>query len=86
MYQFSCFRYVREWLGAMVTASIVDIREEEGSEARYSIPPHRIDALNPSGSHGTRAGLLARGVPMLASVYKGLVECFKKDGPRGKCG
>ena len=23
------------------------------------IPPHQIDALNPSGSRGTRAGLLA---------------------------
>ena len=68
----------------MVTASIVDIKEEDGSEAMYSIPPHRIDALNPSGSGS--AGLFARGVPMLASVYKGLVECFKKDGPRGRCG
>ena len=66
----------------MVTAKIIDITEEEGEQPRYHIPLHRISSLKP-GSGMFKTALGAKGIPCLASVYKSLVECFNKDGPRG---
>lgn len=69
-------RYVREWLGAMVTSRIV---EAEGKD-RFFLPPHRAIFL---GGPGEELTILACALPVQSQVYENIVECFRKDGPRG---
>nr|XP_054758031.1 S-adenosylmethionine-dependent methyltransferase Rv2258c-like [Lytechinus pictus] len=71
-------RYVREWLGAMVTSRIVDI---EGRD-RYVLPPHRAIFLGREGP-GEELTILACALPVQSQVFENIVECFRKDGPRG---
>ncbi|XP_077994958.1 S-adenosylmethionine-dependent methyltransferase Rv2258c-like [Glandiceps talaboti] len=74
-------RYVREWLGAMVTSRIVDI-QSDSNEERYFLPQYRYKHLCSKDGGGVQAVLL-EGIPMICEVYKDILECFKKDGPRG---
>ncbi|PIK57178.1 hypothetical protein BSL78_05930 [Apostichopus japonicus] len=73
-------RYVREWLGAMVTARIVEL---DSTGEKYFLPPNRSPAL-------THNGKLSDGVVMSSliptfggNVFGQVKACFKKDGPRG---
>ncbi|XP_072050651.1 S-adenosylmethionine-dependent methyltransferase Rv2258c-like [Amphiura filiformis] len=72
-------RYVREWLGTMVMAKIVNIKEDQPET--YYIPEHRIPVLHPR--RGKTVTLYAKTVSTLSGVSKDVVERFKKDGPNG---
>ncbi|XP_071794724.1 S-adenosylmethionine-dependent methyltransferase Rv2258c-like isoform X1 [Asterias amurensis] len=66
-------RYVREWLGCMAVADIVNFDPEQDT---YWIPAHRVGTL-------TQSGLLSVAIPCLSSGFFDVAECFKKDGPAG---
>ncbi|XP_033123835.1 uncharacterized protein LOC117122394 [Anneissia japonica] len=72
-------RYIREWLGAMVTGQIVEVDE---TSTRFSLPPHRAAFLR-TGGFGEEMTLLAAALPMQCKVFDKVLKCFKKDGPRG---
>jgi hypothetical protein len=69
-------RYVREWLGAMVTGLVVEYEPEAKT---YWLPPEH-------GASTTRAAgpdnllLLMQMVPMMAAVQKPILECFRNGG------
>ncbi len=69
-------RYVREWLGAMVTGLVVEYEPEAKT---YRLPPEH-------GASTTRAAgpdnllLLMQMVPMMAAVQKPILECFRNGG------
>ncbi|KAJ8029180.1 putative methyltransferase C1B3.06c [Holothuria leucospilota] len=73
-------RYIREWLGAMVTAGMVDI---DSSGERFSLPAHRIPYLTRNGSNNiyTVYGKILANVTKNA-FYK-VKDCFPEDGPAG---
>ncbi len=69
-------RYVREWLGAMVTGRIVDVN---ASTKRFSLPPEHAAFLSrPAGADNL--AVFAQYIPLLGSVEDNIVECFKKGG------
>ena len=75
-------RYVREWLGAMVTGRIIDVDPESG---RFSLPAEHAAFLSrPAGADNL--AVFAQYIPLLGSVEDDIVECFKKGGgvPYGK--
>ncbi|XP_070557438.1 S-adenosylmethionine-dependent methyltransferase Rv2258c-like [Ptychodera flava] len=72
-------RYVREWLGAMAVARIVEVDLENDT---FYLPPDRRKALCTTQGGGALA-VLCEGIPRLSEVYKDVKECFNKDGPRG---
>lgn len=72
-------RYVREWLGLMVVSRIVDV--DRGTKT-YFLPRHRRATLRQAPPGGYQ-GLLSWTIPMTGAVLSTLMECFKKDGPRG---
>ncbi|XP_071946839.1 S-adenosylmethionine-dependent methyltransferase Rv2258c-like [Antedon mediterranea] len=72
-------RYIREWLGAMVTGQIVESNE---TSTRFLLPPHRAAFLR-TGGFGEEMTLLAAALPMQCSVFDKVLNCFKEDGPRG---
>ncbi|XP_066289220.1 S-adenosylmethionine-dependent methyltransferase Rv2258c-like [Branchiostoma lanceolatum] len=74
-------RYVREWLGSMVTSRIIEV-DTTSDSPRYFIPPHRAAVLAPSGAEILRMAFSER-VVHLAKVTDDMVECFKEDGPPG---
>lgn len=69
-------RYVREWLGAMVTGRIIDV---DPSTTRFSLPPeHAAFLTRPAGADNL--AVFAQYIPLLGSVEDDIVECFKKGG------
>lgn len=70
-------RYVREWLGAMVVGSIVEMDPET---KEYHIPERRKPFLK-KGPYNIVAfsGL----VPLLSQAYNQVSDCFKENGPEG---
>lgn len=69
-------RYVREWLGAMVTGRIVEV---DGDSQRYSLPAEHAAFLSrPAGADNL--AVFAQYIPLLGSVEDDIVECFKKGG------
>ncbi|MCA9274285.1 MAG: methyltransferase domain-containing protein [Phycisphaerales bacterium] len=69
-------RYVREWLGAMVTGEIVDYDPEIG---RYLLPESHAAFLTRSSSPNN-LGVAFQFLPVLASVEDGIVDCFRNGG------
>ena len=69
-------RYVREWLGAMVTGRIVDV---DASTKRFSLPPEHAAFLTRAAGADNLA-VFAQYIPLLGSVEDNIVECFKKGG------
>lgn len=72
-------RYVREWLGAMVTAGIVD---HEPATGRYHLPPEHAASLTRDAGDGNLARLL-QVVPLLADVQDAVADCFRDGGGVG---
>ncbi|XP_006825764.1 S-adenosylmethionine-dependent methyltransferase Rv2258c-like [Saccoglossus kowalevskii] len=72
-------RYVKEWLGAMVTGSIVEF---DTSEETYVLPPHRIEVLCRQRGHGSTA-VVSEAVPAICEVYSDILKCMEIDGPKG---
>jgi 2-polyprenyl-3-methyl-5-hydroxy-6-metoxy-1,4-benzoquinol methylase len=69
-------RYVREWLGGMTTAHVV---EYDPGAATYSLPAHRASSLTRKAGPGNLA-VLAQFVPLLSEVEQKLVGCFRDGG------
>jgi 2-polyprenyl-3-methyl-5-hydroxy-6-metoxy-1,4-benzoquinol methylase len=67
-------RYVREWLGAMVTGEIVGFDEATG---RYELPADRAELLT---GHGTNLAIPAQYIPLLAAFEDPIVRCFRRGG------
>jgi len=69
-------RYAREWLGAMVTARIVDYDPAKGT---YFLPREHAAFLTRAAAPNNLAAT-AQFIPVLASVEDGIVESFRKGG------
>ncbi|HXG65282.1 MAG TPA: class I SAM-dependent methyltransferase [Blastocatellia bacterium] len=69
-------RYVREWLGAMVTGRIVDYNPENGT---YYLPPEHAGLLTRAATPNNLA-VAAQFIPILGAVEDQIVECFRKGG------
>jgi len=70
-------RYVREWLGAMVTARVVEV---DPPTLRFRLPPEHAAYLTRAAAADNMA-LFAQYIGMLGVVEDDIVECFRKgDG------
>ena len=69
-------RYVREWLGAMTVAGIV---EHDPKAMTYVLPPEHAASLTRAAGTGNLAGL-AEFVACMGNVEDQIVECFRKGG------
>jgi ubiquinone/menaquinone biosynthesis C-methylase UbiE len=69
-------RYVREWLGAMVTGGIVEYDPDHGT---YRLPPEHAAYLIRAATPDNIAAF-AQYIPLLGTVEDQIVECFKKGG------
>jgi 2-polyprenyl-3-methyl-5-hydroxy-6-metoxy-1,4-benzoquinol methylase len=69
-------RYVREWLGAMVTSGVISV---DPQSVRYRLPPeHAAYLTRPAGADNL--AVFAQYVPLLGNVEDEIVECFKNGG------
>ena len=69
-------RYVREWLGAMVTGGIVEV---DGENNTFRLPAeHAAFLTRPAGADNL--AVFAQYVPLLAGVEEDILECFRKGG------
>ena len=69
-------RYVREWLGAMVTSGLVSVDPES---VRYQLPPEHAAYLTRAAGANNFAAF-TQYVPLLGQVEDAIVECFKHGG------
>lgn len=69
-------RYVREWLGAMVTSGVISV---DPQSVRYRLPPEHAAYLTRAAGADNLA-VFAQYVPLLGSVEEDIVECFKNGG------
>jgi 2-polyprenyl-3-methyl-5-hydroxy-6-metoxy-1,4-benzoquinol methylase len=69
-------RYVREWLGALVTGQIV---EYDPAHHTYSLPPEHAAALTRAAGPNNLAFQMQY-IPMMANVETGIVESFRNGG------
>ena len=69
-------RYVREWLGAMVTGRVV---EYDPAVARYRLPAEHAAMLTRAAGADNMAGF-AQYIGTLGGVEDDIVECFKRGG------
>lgn len=69
-------RYVREWLGAMVTAQIVRFNEREET---YRLPLEHAACLTRESAPENIA-VTAQWLPVLSQVEDKVVECFRSGG------
>jgi 2-polyprenyl-3-methyl-5-hydroxy-6-metoxy-1,4-benzoquinol methylase len=69
-------RYVREWLGAMVTGGVVEI---DPATQRFVLPPEHAAFLTRPAAADNMA-VFAQYIGLLGSVEDDIVECFKKGG------
>jgi 2-polyprenyl-3-methyl-5-hydroxy-6-metoxy-1,4-benzoquinol methylase len=69
-------RYVREWLGAMVTGRTVDY---DPTAKTYHLPPEHAASLTRAAGPSNMA-IFMQYVPMMASVEKGIIESFRNGG------
>lgn len=69
-------RYVREWLGAMSTARVVDVDPASG---RFRLPPEHAAFLTRAAAADNLA-VFAQYIGVLGAVEDDIVECFRKGG------
>jgi SAM-dependent methyltransferase len=69
-------RYVREWLGAMVTSGVVEC-DPEGP--KYSLPAEHAAWLTREATPDNIA-VFAQYIPLMGMVEDRIIECFKKGG------
>jgi len=69
-------RYVREWLGAMVTGRIVDY---DPSNYTYSLPAEHAAFVTRATSTDNMA-VFTQFIPVLGSVEEQIIDCFYKGG------
>lgn len=68
-------RYVREWLGAMVTSKIIDY---DPSSSVYSISKEKADFLTRDGSFNFATSM--QFIPVMAQVEDKIIHCFENGG------
>jgi len=69
-------RYVREWLGAMVTGGIVDY---DPSNSTYHLPAEHAASLTRAAGPGNLC-TIADFLPEMAAVRDAVAECFRTGG------
>jgi SAM-dependent methyltransferase len=69
-------RYVREWLGAMLTGGIVEHDPHRGT---YRLPAEHAASLTRAASPANLA-VTSQFIPMLGSVEDRIVDCFRNGG------
>lgn len=69
-------RYVREWLGAMVTGRIVEV---DPATSRFTLPAEHAASLTRATAADNLA-VLAQYIAVLGSIEDDIVECFHKGG------
>lgn len=69
-------RYVREWLGGMVTARVVDYQP---GAATYHLPTHRAAVLTRAAGPDNLARV-AQFIPLLSEVEQKIIGCFRSGG------
>ncbi|HXV82812.1 MAG TPA: methyltransferase domain-containing protein [Candidatus Binatia bacterium] len=69
-------RYVREWLGAMVTSRVIDVDPES---KRYRLPPEHAAILTRVAGADNMA-VFTQYISLLGTVEDDIVECFKNGG------
>ncbi len=69
-------RYVREWLGAMVTGRVVDVEPES---LRYSLPADHA-ALLTRAAGADNLAVFAQYIGILGAVEDDIVDCFRRGG------
>jgi hypothetical protein len=69
-------RYVREWLGALVTGGVV---EYDPATNRYVLPAEHAAWLTRAASSNNLA-VSAQFIPVLAAVEDAIVGCFRNGG------
>jgi 2-polyprenyl-3-methyl-5-hydroxy-6-metoxy-1,4-benzoquinol methylase len=69
-------RYVREWLGAMVTAGVVEV---DPATLRFVLPVEHAASLTRAAAADNMA-VFAQYIPVLGSVEDDIVACFKQGG------
>lgn len=69
-------RYVREWLGAMITGSVVEI---DASTQRFSLPPEHAAFLTRPAAADNLA-VFTQYIAVMGAVEDEIVECFRKGG------
>jgi len=69
-------RYVREWLGAMVTSGVVSV---DAQSVHYQLPPEHAAYLT-RATGADNLAVFTQYVPVLGNVEDDIVECFKNGG------
>jgi 2-polyprenyl-3-methyl-5-hydroxy-6-metoxy-1,4-benzoquinol methylase len=69
-------RYVREWLGAMVTAGVIEV---DPTSTRFSLPAEHAACLTRAAAADNMA-VFAQYIALLGGVEDDIVECFRKGG------
>jgi ubiquinone/menaquinone biosynthesis C-methylase UbiE len=69
-------RYVREWLGAMVTGRVVEV---DPQSTRFSLPAEHAAFLTRAAG-ADNMGVFTQYIGLLAGVEDDIVECFKNGG------
>ena len=69
-------RYVREWLGAMVTGGVIDYTATDGT---YTLPAEHAAWLTRDAGTDNLA-VMAQFVPLLAQIEQPLIDCFRNGG------
>lgn len=69
-------RYVREWLGGMTVARVLDYDPAGGT---YRLPAHRAAALTRAAGLGNLARI-TQYIPLLAEVEQPILNCFRHGG------
>lgn len=69
-------RYVREWLGAMVTAGVVEF---DPATKRYALPAEHAAYLTRAAAADNMA-VFAQYIGVLGGVEDDIVECFREGG------
>ena len=72
-------RYVREWLGALVTGGVVDYDPEQQT---YDLPPEHAAFLTRAAG-GDNIANSVQFVPMLGAVEDPVLACFRHGGGTG---
>jgi len=69
-------RYLREWLGAMTTAGIL---EHDGASETYRLPPEHAASVTRAAGPGNMA-TMTEFMALLGSVEDQILECFRNGG------
>ena len=73
-------RYVREWLGAMVTGRVIEVDAcPDPAHVRYSLPAEHAASLTRAAAADNLA-VFAQYIPVLGNVEEDILECFNNGG------